>query len=138
MPHIVLLGMSHKTAPVEIREQLATACLKDVNPLHMLPHLDYVDELVFLSTCNRVEFLFTCGSFEEGVREIKAVLRNHVGLRTTDPLDSYLYVYEDMEAVKHLFMVASSLDSMIVGEPQILGQLKNAFRDAVEYRTVKD
>ncbi len=137
MPRIVLLGMSHKTAPVEIREQLAAACLKDVNPLHMLPHLDYVDELVFLSTCNRVEFLFTCGSFEEGVREIKAVLRNHVGLRTTDPLDSYLYVYEDMEAVRHLFMVASSLDSMIVGEPQILGQLKEAYRDAVEYRTVK-
>jgi glutamyl-tRNA reductase len=137
MAHIVLLGMSHKTASVEIREQLAVACRKEVNPLHMLPHLDHVDELVFLSTCNRVEFLFTCGSFAEGVREIKAVLRTHVGLPAAVPLDSYLYVYEDLEAVKHLFMVASSLDSMIVGEPQILGQLKNAFRDAVEYRTVK-
>ena len=137
MAHIVLLGMSHKTASVEIREQLAVACRKEVNPLHMLPHLDHVDELVFLSTCNRVEFLFTCSSFAEGVREIKAVLRTHVGLPATVPLDSYLYVYEDLEAVKHLFMVASSLDSMIVGEPQILGQLKNAFRDAVEYRTVK-
>ncbi len=137
MAHIVLLGMSHKTASVEIREQLAVACRKEVNPLHMLPHLDHVDELVFLSTCNRVEFLFTCSSFAEGVREIKAVLRTHVGLPDSVPLDSYLYVYEDLEAVKHLFMVASSLDSMIVGEPQILGQLKDAFRDAVEYRTVK-
>jgi glutamyl-tRNA reductase len=137
MSHIVLLGMSHKTAPVEIREQLAVSCRKEVNPLHMLPHLEHVDELVFLSTCNRVEFLFTCSSFAEGVREIKAVLRTHVGLPMTFPLDSHLYVYKDMEAVKHLFMVASSLDSMIVGEPQILGQLKQAYRDAVEYRTVK-
>ncbi len=137
MAHIVLLGMSHKTASVEIREQLAVACRKEVNPLHMLPHLDHVDELVFLSTCNRVEFLFTCSSFAEGVREIKSVLRTHVGLPSTVPLDSYLYIYEDLEAIKHLFMVASSLDSMIVGEPQILGQLKDAFRDAVEYRTVR-
>ena len=129
--------MSHKTASVEIREQLAVACRKEVNPLHMLPHLDHVDELVFLSTCNRVEFLFTCSSFADGVREIKSVLRTHVGLPSTVPLDSYLYIYEDLEAVKHLFMVASSLDSMIVGEPQILGQLKDAFRDAVEYRTVR-
>ncbi len=137
MSHIVLLGMSHKTAPVEIREQLAVACRKDVNPLHMLPHLEHVDELVFLSTCNRVEFLFACNSLTEGVREIKAVLRTHVGLPATFPLDSHLYVYEDMDAVKHLFMVASSLDSMIIGEPQILGQLKHAYRDAVEYRTVR-
>ena len=137
MSHIVLLGMNHKTAPVEIREQLAVACRKEVNPLHMLPHLEHVDELVFLSTCNRVEFLFTCNSLAEGMREIKAVLRTHVGLPDSVPLDSYLYVHEDLEAVKHLFMVASSLDSMIVGEPQILGQLKEAYRDAVEYRTVK-
>jgi len=137
MSHIVLLGMNHNTAPVEIRELLAVACRKEVNPLHMLPHLDHVDELVFLSTCNRVEFLFTCSSFADGVREIKSVLRTHVGLPSTVPLDSYLYIYEDLEAVKHLFMVASSLDSMIVGEPQILGQLKDAFRDAVEYRTVR-
>lgn len=137
MSHIILLGMNHKTAPVEIREQLAVACQKDVNPLHMLPHLEHVDEMVFLSTCNRVEFLFTCGSLAEGMREIKAALRTHLGLPSSMPLDSYLCVHKDLEAVKHLFMVASSLDSMIVGEPQILGQLKDAYRDAVEYRTVK-
>jgi glutamyl-tRNA reductase len=137
MSKIVLLGMNHKTAPVEIREQLAVACRQEVNPLHMLPHLKHVEELVFLSTCNRVEFLFTCNSLAEGIREIKAVLRTHMGLSAFVPLDSYLYVHEDLEAVKHLFLVASSLDSMIVGEPQILGQLKKAYRDAIEYRTVK-
>ncbi len=137
MSKIVLLGMNHKTAPVEIREQLAVACRQEVNPLHMLPHLRHVEELIFLSTCNRVEFLFTCNSLAEGIREIKAALRTHMGLSAFVPLDSYLYVHEDLEAVKHLFLVASSLDSMIVGEPQILGQLKKAYRDAIEYRTVK-
>jgi len=137
MSHIVLLGMNHNTAPVEIREQLAVACRKEVNPLHMLPHLEQVDEMVFLSTCNRVEFLFTCNSLAQGIRQIKAVLRAHIGLSDSVPLDSYLYVHKDLEAVKHLFMVASSLDSMIVVEPQILGQLKEAYRDAVEYRTVR-
>ncbi len=137
MSHIVLLGMNHNTAPVEIREQLAVACRKEVNPLHMLPHLEQVDEMVFLSTCNRVEFLFTCDSIAQGIREVKTVLGAHIGLPDSVPLDSYLYVHKDIEAVKHLFMVASSLDSMIVGEPQILGQLKEAYRDAVEYRTVK-
>lgn len=137
MSHIVILGMNHNTAPVEVREQLALACRKDLNPLHTLPHLEHVDEMFFLSTCNRVEFLFTCGNLAEGVREIKAVLRTHVGISASSPLDSYLYVYKDLEAVKHLFEVASSLDSMIVGEPQILGQLKDAYRAAVDYRTVK-
>ncbi len=137
MGHIVLLGMNHKSAPVEIREQLAVACKSAVNPLHMLPHLKDVDELVFLSTCNRVEFLYTCGNLKDGTDEIKELLRVHVGLSASTPLDSYLYVYEDLDAVQHLFQVASSLDSMVLGEPQILGQLKDAYRDAVEFRTVK-
>jgi glutamyl-tRNA reductase len=137
MSHIVLLGMNHNTASVEIREQLAVACRKEIPPLHVLPHLEQVDEMVFISTCNRVECLFTCNSLARGIREIKAVLGAHIGLPDSVPLDSHLYVHKDLDAVKHLFMVASSLDSMIVGEPQILGQLKEAYRDAVEYRTVR-
>jgi glutamyl-tRNA reductase len=137
MPHIVLLGMNHKTAPVEIREQLAMACQKEIDPLHMVPRLEYVEEMVFLSTCNRVEFLFACSSIAEGMQEMKTLLRGHLGLPASITLDSYLYVHEDLDAVKHLFMVASSLDSMIIGEPQILGQLKDAYRCAVECRTVR-
>lgn len=137
MSHIVLLGMNHKSAPVEIREQLAVACRSEVNPLNMLPHLEHVDELVYLSTCNRVEFLFTCPNLQAGIKEIKGVLRAHMGISASTPLDSYLYLYEDLDAVKHLFMVASSLDSMVLGEPQILGQLKGAYRESVEFRTVK-
>ncbi len=137
MHHIVLLGTNHKSAPVEIREQLAVACRADVNPFHLLPHLEHVDEMVFLSTCNRVEFLFTCDNLAAGTAEVKALLRTHIGVSSSVQLDSYLYIYEDLDAVKHLFMVASSLDSMILGEPQILGQLKTAYREAVEFRTVK-
>lgn len=137
MSNIVLVGMNHKTAPVEIRELLAVACRNEENPLLLLPHLRHVEELILLSTCNRVEFLFTCNCVADGVREIKSVLSAHFGLPGSGPLDSYLYVHEDLEAVKHLFLVASSLDSMIVGEPQILGQLKKAYREAVECRTVK-
>ncbi len=137
MPHVVLLGLNHKSAPVDVREQLAVTCRAEANPLQMLPHLEQVDELLFLSTCNRVELLFTCNAPEAGIGEIKALLRSHVGLHASAPLDSFLYVYKDMEAVKHLFMVASSLDSMVIGETQILGQLKTAYRESVEYRTVK-
>lgn len=137
MCHIVLLGMNHKTAPVEIRERLAVACRAEVNPLRLLPHLEYVDEMVFLSTCNRVEFLFTCNDPNGGIKEVQALLRAHVGISAAHPLDSYLYVHTDMEAVKHLFMVAASLDSMVLGEPQILGQLKGAYRESVDSRTVR-
>ncbi len=137
MPHVVLLGVNHKSAPVGVREHLAVTCRAEVNPLQMLPHMEQVDELLFLSTCNRVELLFTCNDPEPAIREIKALLRSHVGLHASAPLDSFLYVYKDMDAVRHLFMVASSLDSMVLGEAQILGQLKTAYRESVEYRTVK-
>ncbi len=137
MCHIILLGMNHKTAPVEIREQLAVACQQDVNPLHLLPHLQHVDELVLFSTCNRVEFLFTCRDSNKAVQEVKALLRTHMRYSSPAPLDSYLYRHDGPDAVRHLFRVASSLDSMVVGEPQILGQIKTAYREATECRTVR-
>jgi glutamyl-tRNA reductase len=136
MGHIVLLGMNHKTAPVEVREQLAVACLDHTHPLQLLPRLSYVQEICLLSTCNRVEFLFTCSSLEGAVREVKALLMSHLGNPETSKVDCCFYVHENVDAVRHLFRVASSLDSMVIGEPQILGQLKTAYREATELRTV--
>ncbi|MCU0587419.1 MAG: glutamyl-tRNA reductase [Syntrophobacteraceae bacterium] len=136
MGHIALLGMNHKTAPVEIREQLALACRSEAHPLQALPQLECVDELFVLSTCNRVELLFTCSTLQPAVREVKSVLRGQLGSTASSELDPYCYVYEDGEAVEHLFRVASSLDSMVIGEPQILGQIKAAYREATEYRSV--
>ncbi|MCU0595825.1 MAG: glutamyl-tRNA reductase, partial [Desulfobacterota bacterium] len=137
MGHIALLGMNHKSAPVEIREQLALVCRSEAHPLQALPRLEFVGELFSLSTCNRVEFVFTCGAIDPAVQEVKSVLLNHLGQQPgAFHLDEYLYLHRDAAAVEHLFRVASSLDSMVVGEPQILGQIKAAYREATDYSSV--
>ncbi|NLI82540.1 MAG: glutamyl-tRNA reductase [Deltaproteobacteria bacterium] len=136
MSSIVLVGMNHRTAPVEVREQLAVGCRNQVDPLQLLPRLDHVDELYYLSTCNRVEFLFTSRCKKEAVEEVACVLNEYLGKPGKSSLESFVYVHEGLAAVSHIFRVASSLDSMVVGEPQILGQIKAAYREATERRTV--
>ncbi len=136
MTQIILLGMNHKSAPVEVREQLALVCRQDTDPLRLFPQLEHVEELFVLSTCNRVEFLFTSNSSGgESIKEVKGLLEAHIG-PTVRQFDSFTYIYKNLDAVRHLFRVASSLDSMVVGEPQILGQIKTAYRDATQHRTV--
>jgi glutamyl-tRNA reductase len=127
--------MNHKTAPVEIREQLALACREEAHPLQHHGKLQCVDELFFLSTCNRVEFLFTSNDNDDAIREVKGLLDTHLGIDRNIPLDAHIYIHHDQEAVRHLFRVASSLDSMMVGEPQILGQIKTAYRQATDYHS---
>jgi glutamyl-tRNA reductase len=128
--------MNHKTAPVEVREQLALVCRTQTHPLHHLPHMRQIDELFLLSTCNRVEFLFTCTNLDKAIQEVKTLLKLHLGGSSQSQVEPYYYVHKNLDAVRHLFRVASSLDSMVVGEPQILGQIKNAYREASECRTV--
>jgi glutamyl-tRNA reductase len=135
MGTIILLGMNHKTAPVEVREQLALACRADTHPLQYHGKLQCVDELFFVSTCNRVEFVFTADDNDGAIREVKGLLENHLGVDRNVPLNSYIYVHRDQDAVRHLFRVAASLDSMMVGEPQILGQIKTAYREAATHRS---
>jgi glutamyl-tRNA reductase len=134
MVKITVLGMNHKTAPVEIREQLALVCRQQVNPLQAHGSMSEIDEIFFLSTCNRVEFLFTTSGNHDGIEEVKQLLAAHLSSDNSH-LDPYIYVYQGLDAVRHLFRVASSLDSMMVGEPQILGQIKAAYREASNYRT---
>lgn len=138
MGHIVLLGMNHKTASIELREQLALVCSEQANPVQLFPYLGSVKELFFLSTCNRVEILFTCLNYEEALSEVKALLKTHLGISAANPgqIEASFYIHKDEAAVRHLFRVSSSLDSMVVGEPQILGQIKKAYREAVDHRTV--
>ena len=137
MYSIVLLGMNHKTAPVEIREQLAVSCQQHLSPLHLMTHLPHIDEMFFLATCNRVEFLFTSHHHDAAMAEVKALLSNYLGNPPASVLEAHLYVHDNLQAVRHLFRVSSSLDSMIIGEPQILGQLKAAYREATECHTVR-
>ncbi len=129
---IVLLGVNHKTTPLAVREKLALSGGYE-DPLAALGSLSGLKEYYLLSTCNRVEVLFTCEDPDRSIQEVLDLLFG----QAVPPaeLDRYVYRYLNQEAIRHLFMVASSLDSMIVGEAQILGQLKEAFRYASELQT---
>ena len=129
---IVLLGVNHKTTPLAVREKLALSSGYE-EPLAQLRQLDGLKEYYLLSTCNRVEILFTCSDSARMRREVLDLL--FAGNVTRDEVADCIYTYENEDAIDHLFMVASSLDSMIVGEAQILGQLKEAFRHASEQKT---
>ena len=129
---IVLVGLNHKTAPVEIREKIALA-VNSGESLAALMRLPGCRECFLLSTCNRVEALWVGDGGDEAVRAMTAFL---FGDKLADACADYLYRYEEADAVRHLFTVASSLDSMVVGEAQILGQLKAAYRQAAEARCV--
>lgn len=125
---IIILGVSHNTAPVEIREQLAFA--DDLEAAYQgLSEREKCEEFCFLSTCNRVEVIFTSPEPEKTVDSINRFLFGAAGV-SEEEARQYTYVYQGKEAVTHLFRVAASLDSMVVGEPQILGQLKEAYKDS--------
>ncbi len=127
---IVLLGVNHKTTPVEIREKIALSGGYQ-EPLAALKNIEGLREYYLLSTCNRVELLLVTDA-ESGVEGdiIDFLFGDNV---SRDDCRQYLYLLYDKEAVHHLFMVAASLDSMVVGEAQILGQLKEAYRHAAHF-----
>jgi len=132
-PQIVLLGVNHNTAPVEVRECLSMS-ESNIPALKLFAELPFCEEVVFLSTCNRVEVLISTNRLEEAKESIKELWQQR-GEVDPPTLQEVLYEYEGTSAVRHLFRVASSLDSMVVGEPQILGQLKDAYRMALEAKT---
>jgi glutamyl-tRNA reductase len=128
---IHVLGLSHKTAPVEVREQLAANDTQLEPVMGELRALDGVLGVFATATCNRFEVYLSAAQAERAVTCVRDWL--HARHRGLDPgaVSRAIYHYADEEAVRHLFRVASSLDSMVVGEPQILGQVKEAFETAV-------
>lgn len=129
---IVLLGVNHKTTPLEVREKLALSGGYE-EPLRKLGQVEGIKEHYLLSTCNRVEVVYiTEQPADTRTKVLEFLFGNAV---PTGDLDKYVYYYVNEDAVQHLFMVASSLDSMIVGEAQILGQLKEAYRHASDQKT---
>ena len=127
MIRIINIGMNHDTAPVELRECLAG---DDSNPSLVLSEMratECLDESIFLSTCNRVEAICTTKDTETAEKSIISLMARFSNISEVKIKD-HLYTYKDADAVKHIFRVASSLDSMVVGEPQILGQVKEAYR----------
>jgi glutamyl-tRNA reductase len=119
------VGISHKTAPVELREQLAVKQSELVDLARYLKWFGHLDEIVLLSTCNRVEIY---GTTRQATGHIKSLLQ----LLCAEPreLDDYIYVHEDADAVRHLLRVAPGLDSLVLGETEITGQIKNAYEIA--------
>ncbi|PLX97318.1 MAG: glutamyl-tRNA reductase [Desulfuromonas sp.] len=132
--NIIVVGLSHKTAPVEIREKVAFPPTAMGDPLQRMVTLPAVSEAVIVSTCNRVELYAASRQPERAVIELKAFLADFHNL---DPavLDAHLYDLAGVEAIHHVLRVAASLDSMVVGEPQILGQIKTAYGYACEHNT---
>ncbi|MCS7150409.1 MAG: glutamyl-tRNA reductase [Caldimicrobium sp.] len=133
---LLLVGLNHKTAPVEIREKLSFSSAK-THPLERIKAYSIpFKEAFFLSTCNRVEFTFIYREEDrnEILRGFSSFLENEVGL-TLDTFRPWSYFLEDEEVIRHLFLVACGLDSMVLGEPQILGQMKEAFKRALDLKT---
>ncbi|MDH5525818.1 MAG: glutamyl-tRNA reductase [Nitrospirota bacterium] len=128
---LIVVGLSHKTAPVEVRERLAFAGTALPEACRELTNGGAVAEAMVLSTCNRVEVYAVAGSAEAGFRDISRFLSRAAGDTGTEHLTPHLYHYPGNDAVQHMFSVASSLDSMVLGEPQILGQFKDAFEAAL-------
>ncbi len=124
---LLSLGINHQTAPVDIREKVAFAPDAMGKALVELQDLAAVNETVIVSTCNRTEIY--CDTSSDSGEAISNWLSSYHGM-SSEALSPYLYQHTDQEVVRHLFRVASGLDSMVLGEPQILGQLKQSFDQA--------
>jgi glutamyl-tRNA reductase len=127
---ILLLGVNHKTTPVEVREKIALSNGYE-EPLAALKKINGLREYYLLSTCNRVELLLVTEAESNVEEDIIDFLFGDTVSRTE--CRQYLYLLYDKDAVHHLFLVAASLDSMVIGEAQILGQLKDAYRHAAHF-----
>jgi glutamyl-tRNA reductase len=128
---LVVVGINHRTAPVEVRERVVFEPARIPDALQQLRGLPDVRESVIVSTCNRTELY--CVTDTAGPGELGEWLQRYHGIGT--PLHHSLYHHGEQKAVAHAFCVASGLDSMVLGEPQILGQLKDAYRVAQEAGT---
>src|SRR3954469_7764150 len=131
---LLLVGVSHRTAPVAVRERLAVEPDAVAKALSELTALSAVREAVMICTCNRVELYVAADDADRAATALAEVLARRAGVAVTD-LAEHLYQHRDASAVRHLFRVAASLDSLVVGEPQILGQTKQAHDVAVQHGT---
>jgi glutamyl-tRNA reductase len=131
---IIVIGLNHNTAPIKIRECLAFPedRIEDaLNKVHILPS---VKENMIVSTCNRVEVYAATRESEKAIHDVKDFLSQYHGIALKE-FEKSLYTHVGEEAVKHIFRVASSLDSMVLGEPQILGQIKEAYDFSQQVKT---
>ena len=122
---LICLGLNHKTAPVAVRERFSISKHALKEGLASLGEYGGLDEAVVISTCNRTELYAVSDEAKDGLAELKAFLYDLAG--SDEQIDAYLYSYFDEACIRHLFRVASSLDSLVLGEGQILSQVKEAY-----------
>lgn len=132
---LLVVGLSHRTAPVSVLERTAVPADDVRKTLEELARAQTVSEVLLLATCNRIEVYADVERFHRGVEEITSVLARHAGLAVS-ALSEHLYVHFAEAAAEHIFSVASGLDSMVIGESQILGQLRMAYQLGTELGTV--
>ncbi|MCW2741519.1 MAG: hemA [Blastococcus sp.] len=132
---LLAVGVSHQTAPVALLEQFAMSADDRVKALHELVETDHVNEALVLATCNRIVVFAEVERFHGGVADVSRVLARQAGA-TVEELSPYVTVHYEDQAVAHLFTVAAGLDSMVVGETQVLGQLRAAYALARDEGTV--
>jgi glutamyl-tRNA reductase len=131
---LIVIGLNHKTAPIEMRERLAFSKDEIEKALCQTKSLLSLKESMIISTCNRVEIYASAREVEKATFDLKSFLARYHGLSLKE-FENILYLLTGEEAVRHIFRVASSLDSMVVGEPQILGQIKSAYQLAAQSKT---
>jgi glutamyl-tRNA reductase len=133
---VVCVGLSHKTAPVEVRERHAFPPSRMREALVALRDYRVVSEAAMLQTCGRLEIYAEVEDFEAGAGEIKSFLSNFRHGATGYDIESFLYTHLGQRAVEHLFRVATGLDSMLIGEAEILGQVKDAYVAAQQAKSL--
>lgn len=132
--NIAVIGLSHKTAPVHIREKLSIPTAQTADAIAHLTHCPHLDEVSILSTCNRLEIHIVTEETEQGIREVIQFLSEHSGLPLPE-LRQHLFILLHQDAVTHLMRVAAGLDSLVLGEGQILSQVKHAHQLAQQHKS---
>lgn len=135
--NIVILGLNHKSASLHLRESVSFSASRLQDALKRLLVLDAVNECLILSTCNRVEIYAAVKGLPEAKEQMIRFLEGYHGLNVESDLRESMYFYTGVKAIEHLFSVASGLDSMVIGETQILGQVKAAYKVAYNARAAK-
>ncbi|KAF3891180.1 MULTISPECIES: glutamyl-tRNA reductase [Nostocales] len=134
--HIAVVGLSHKTAPVEVREKLSIPEPQIESATGQLLSYPHIEEVAILSTCNRLEIYIVTQETEQGIREVTQFLSEHSKLLVSS-LRQHLFVLLHQDAVMHLLRVAAGLDSLVLGEGQILAQVKNTHKLGQQYQSIK-
>lgn len=131
---LIVVGLNHRTVPVDRLERMAVPEIALAKALHDLESREHILEVAILSTCNRTEIYAYCSRFHAAVGDVMQFLTDY-SATPADELSEHLYTYYDDAAVSHLFSVAAGLDSMIVGENEILGQVRDAWMRATDAGT---